>query len=270
MLYYRFLQNAESEQPEWLDDRSDFFVLDDAEGTSWLYLPLANLAEAESILKSTPSFQKFEPIEIKDYVDWGVQWSTHSPDFQNYRLEIDLLKYTSLSKQFPPLYLEAGPGFGDLSHPTTRLTLSMMAQHVKEKDVIDIGCGSGILSLAAILLGAKSAYGIDIDPEAILHAKTNALLNGLDQRVSFFKPEEFHIIDIKKEPIIVMNMIRTQQREAWLSLPQLHTGSAIWLTSGILASEREAYLQECIPRGWSLVEEQQQGDWMAFQFSQCH
>lgn len=264
MKYYRFLQDPFSELPVWLESRTDFFVLADDEG-SWLYLPLPSSMDAKQILEANRSLSKFEEMELRDYVDWGVQWSTHSPDFKDYQLHVDLSKYTSIEQSFPTLHLNAGPGFGDLSHPTTRLTLAMMAPHIKGKDVLDIGCGSGILTLAAILLGANSACGIDIDPEALSHAQSNAVLNGLEDRVVFHQPQDYLLVP-SENTVVLMNMIRSQQEVAWASLPQLHSRSFLCFTSGVLAFEKEIYRQECHSRGWQLIQGQQQNDWMGFQF----
>lgn len=264
MRYYRFLLESVSDQPECIGSSTEHFAITEEDGTTWLYLPLSSSEEACKIMSKTPSFIRFEETDIKDYVDWGVQWSDHSPDFKDYTLQVDLSKYTSLAKKFPILKLDAGPGFGDLSHPTTRLTLAMMAQHVQNKNVIDIGCGSGILTLASILLGAKWAYGIDIDKDALLHAQKNATLNGLEGSVEFGTPDK-NMVFPSEDLVLVMNMIRSQQQEAWASLPQLHSVKAICFTSGILVTERKQYLEECIKRGWKLIEESQQGDWMAFQ-----
>ncbi len=261
MQYYRFLL---TEDPEWLSSRTDCFSFTDDTGT-WLYIPLASEDGAKEILAANPSLSHYEPIELKDYVDWGVQWSTHSPDFRDYMLHVDLSKYTSLQQTFPTLYLKAGPGFGDLSHPTTRLTLAMMAPYVKDKDVIDIGCGSGILTLAAVILGAKSACGIDIDEKALTHAKENAALNGLERQTSFVNVKDYSL-NPAGGVVLLMNMIRSHQQEAWSSLPQLHHLPGICISSGVLASEKNAYLKECAKRNWTLLEEQQQGDWMAFRW----
>lgn len=265
MQYYRFKQNASLEQPAWMQSRTDFFEFSDPDGTSWLYLPLESTEEAERLNAITPSFTTFEAVELNDYVDWGVQWSNHSPDFKDYCLQVDLAKYTKLPLKYPTLYLNAGPGFGDLSHPTTRLMLALMAPHMKGKKVLDIGCGSGILSLAALFLGAEFAWGIDIEVEALAHAMENARLNNLEEKVSFMQPEEF-MSTPPEDVIILMNMIRSQQQVAWGSLPQIHNLPTICITSGVLATERFIYLAECKERGWKLLDEQVQGDWMAFYF----
>lgn len=263
MQYYRFLKHSEA--IEVLLNRIDCFEMVETDGSAWVYIPLASLAEAEETLVANPIFVRFEEVHVKDYVDWGVQWSTHCPDFKDYTLRVDLSKYAQEKKSTPTLQLHAGPGFGDLSHPTTRLTLEMMAPHVKDKEVVDVGCGSGILTLSAILLGARKAIGIDIDSGALTHATQNAELNKLENTTIFLKPEQY-TEHPKKGSVILLNMIRTEQQVAWASLPQLHQISGECFASGILTFEKEIYLKECEERGWALVEERIQGDWMAFHF----
>lgn len=265
MQYYRFLQKKLSKIPTWLKSRTDFFALSDEDGTSWLYVPLSSEEEAIQKLQASASLLRFEAVELNDYVDWGVQWSLHSPDFKDYRLEIDLGKYTSKQKKLPLLYLNAGPGFGDLSHPTTRLMLAMMSDYLQDKEVLDVGSGSGILSFASILLGAKSACGLEIESDAITHAIENAQLNGLGDKITFLQPDDYHQKP-SKDTIILMNMIRVHQRDAWSSLPQLHHLPTTFITSGVLASEKIDYVEECKLRGWRLIEERQQDDWMGFVF----
>ncbi len=80
------------------------------------------------------------------------------------------------------LLLKPGPGFGDLSHPTTSLMLKLMKLNLASMQagaVLDVGSGSGILALAASLLGSGDVAGIDIDREANRHARKNARLNCL-------------------------------------------------------------------------------------------
>jgi len=79
------------------------------------------------------------------------------------------------------LMLDPGLAFGTGTHPTTFLCLQWLEQtQCQGKTVVDYGCGSGILGIAALLLGAKSALGVDIDPQALLATQDNALRNQLD------------------------------------------------------------------------------------------
>lgn len=189
-------------------------------------------------------------------VDWTKQWQEFAPGFQNGVSHIPLHNGKVLK-------LKAGAGFGDLSHPTTNLALELLSPYAESTTCIDVGCGSGILSIAALLLGAKDAIGIDIDPAALQHAHENALLNGVDIYLSQTSlPESFS----NKNTLIAMNMIRSEQMEAWESLPFLHSLKAMIITSGILSSEREAYLKLTQGWGWKLLEERTTGEWMGFCF----
>ncbi|MBP9841141.1 MAG: 50S ribosomal protein L11 methyltransferase [Simkaniaceae bacterium] len=154
-------------------------------------------------------------------IDWKKQWKFHAPNFKN--------GYAHLHpRECSPFRLLPGPGFGDNSHPTTQLMLQLMPDLVKGKHVIDIGCGSGILSIAAAKMGALSVHGVDIDPLALTHARKNAELNNLT--ISFsthYNPSH--------DAIYLMNMIPLEQREAVRTLtPSL---GSLWLISGILSSQ---------------------------------
>ncbi len=252
------------DEPEWVEAIEGAFTLTETDGASWTYLPVKSEEEAQAVLAGEPVFCKYEPCELDECVDWGLQWVEHAPDYKDYKVQIDLSKYTA--RQVPLLYLKPGPGFGDFSHPTTRLVLSLMAEQVEGKKVLDIGCGSGILTLAALLLGAREAIGLDIDPDALVHAEENRTLNQLPEAI-FMLSEDYRVPP--DEPLVIlMNMIRSEQKIAWRSLPVIHSVPANLFTSGVLISERDIYLSECAQRGWKLLQEASEGDWMAFHFEQ--
>jgi len=82
--------------------------------------------------------------------------------------------------------IDPGMAFGTGNHETTRLCLKCLEQFVKEDDVVlDVGCGSGILSIASVLLGAKKAFGVDIDPTAVRTAVENADMNKVSEKCTF-------------------------------------------------------------------------------------
>ena len=94
-----------------------------------------------------------------------------------------------------PLRLDPGLIFGTGSHPTTRMCLEAMEVLApRAKKVLDLGCGSGILAIAALLLGAGSALGCDIDEAAPRIAGENAALNGLQDRVKFRTADVFELL----------------------------------------------------------------------------
>ncbi len=200
----------------------------------------------------------------KNYIDWEAQWAAHAPHFSEGVVKLDLTALVGAQNPHPPIvYLEPGPGFGDLSHPTTCLVLKMMGTYVRDKYVCDIGCGSGVLSVCALAMGALSVDGIDIDPEALKHAQANAKRNHFQKQTRFYLPQNYRFPKKISEVVLLMNMISSEQQVAWNSLPFLHTIPGIVITSGILITQRESYLRQCIQRGWTLLSEEQEGGWLA-------
>lgn len=115
--------------------------------------------------------QQFRPIRITERL-WVVP-SWHEPPDPS---AVNVL-------------LDPGMAFGTGSHPTTRLCLEWLVQHLAGGErVLDYGCGSGILAIAAVMLGARAATGVDIDPQAVLAASKNAAQNRADAR--FLDPDD--------------------------------------------------------------------------------
>ena len=158
-------------------------------------------------------------------IDWHEQWALHAPDFHAGFVHVKPFGFK----------LKPGPGFGDLSHPTTRLMLEMLPSKIS-LPVVDIGCGSGVLSLAAHFAGAPKVYGIDIDEGAITHAKENATLNKAPLFFGKALPE------IPKRCLVLMNMISSEQCVAWESQKALHPYVEEMIVSGIPLEERDRFL----------------------------
>lgn len=188
--------------------------------------------------------------------DWEGQWAEHGFNYYD--------GYVHLPVADQELLVKPGPGFGDASHSTTRLVLQMMEKMVQKKTVLDIGCGSGILGLAALMLGASFNYAIDIDEEALLHTKENAELNQLDRLVWIGRADQLSKKKLKGPLIGLMNMISSEQKEAWMSIKRLTQKINEVVTSGILAEEQAAYVELWQKEGWSVLAAQQENEWMAF------
>lgn len=188
-------------------------------------------------------------------INWEEQWRIHACNYHNGYAHIHFPQGT--------LKLLPGPGFGDFSHPTTKLVMRLMEGRVNNKTVIDMGCGSGILSLASLFLGANGAIGVDIDPLAVSHSRQNASLNGLDSKTEFYLPEQF-VLPFNTSTLVVMNMISSEQEivlqqhsELWNSIPEL-------IISGILVEEQEEYLMRLMTKGWKKQAMLQEDGWCAF------
>ncbi len=182
-------------------------------------------------------------------IDWHKQWTLFAENFHDGKAHIPIGDKT--------LFLSPGPGFGDLSHPTTRLMIHMMKRYVPKENIIDIGTGSGILALAALLMGAKSAFGIDIDPEAIQHARENGKLNQLKAQFGKTLPSS-----LKGGNIFLMNMILSEQRQ--VGPERLIPFGKLWIISGILTSQKEKFLLQSAHWRLKVVEETQESEWSGF------
>ncbi|MBX9631346.1 MAG: 50S ribosomal protein L11 methyltransferase [Burkholderiales bacterium] len=133
------------------------------------------------------------------------------------------------------LRLDPGLAFGTGSHPTTRLCLRWLDRHlVAGASVIDYGCGSGVLAIAAKLLGAGMVTGVDIDPQAVVASRDNAARNGVT--ATFSEPDAFAPAPAD---VVVANILSNPLRVlAPLICGLARSGGAVVL-SGILAAQRE-------------------------------
>lgn len=222
---------------------AEFLFSEEDQATQKIYLI------CDEAILTNPSIITIEPYTIPD-IDWSAQWEG--------RNELSLEPFGFPEKT---IYMAPGSGFGDLSHPTTTLVCRMMSHIVNGKRILDIGSGSGILSFAALAMGANEVVGIEIDPAAIDHSIANATLNDLDAK--FFLPEH---MPCYTPDVILMNMISSEQEVAWNSINL--SNPAIIITSGILLEQKQDYLEWAKSKGWTLQECLTDGNWLGFHFGQ--
>ncbi|GAB4122665.1 MAG: 50S ribosomal protein L11 methyltransferase [Sideroxydans sp.] len=139
--------------------------------------------------------------------------------------------------------LDPGLAFGTGSHPTTRLCLRWLDAHLKGGEaVLDYGCGSGILAIAAMKLGAGSAVGVDIDPQAVVASRDNAAAN--EVQASFFVPDAARL---SQYDVVVANILTNPLRAlAPLLANATRPGGRIVL-SGILAGQSQEVMRIYAP-----------------------
>jgi len=195
-------------------------------------------------------------------VNWKCQWETFAENFQNGVAHIDLSRFGN----YKTLHLLPGEGFGDLSHATTYLMMDLMKDKLKDKDVVDVGSGSGILTLSSKLMGAKSSIGVEINMAALRHAEKNALKNTIDATfVSHLNKDK-----VQKDCIVLMNMTLYEQVGFMEINEILNEKAKCFITSGILSEQKDQYLKRTIQWGWELVEEKVKDKWLGFIFLNNH
>jgi ribosomal protein L11 methyltransferase len=208
----------------------------------------------ESLTTLPPCVHEAHPYQPPSDIDWEAQWQSHGYNYHDGYVHYDVAGRT--------LKLTPGAGFGDLSHPTTHLALQLLTPLVSGKIVLDIGCGSGVLTLASAALGAAHTYGVDIDPAALIHAQANAQLNQLEEHITFADTTDAAI------DVIVINMIWSEQRIAWQSWEQAARQAKHIVVSGLLKDESDRYIAEMTQKfPWKLAKQIHDGEWIGLLIS---
>jgi ribosomal protein L11 methyltransferase len=148
----------------------------------------------------------------------------------------------SQEKPVYPFTLKLDPGlaFGSGKHATTSLCLEWLATHdLKAQQVIDYGCGSGILGLAAATLGASLVHAIDIDPQALMASKTNAENNKLENKLVISAAED---VELPEADILIANILLNPLVELAPLISKLVKSGGKLVLSGILAIQ----VDECL------------------------
>ena len=137
--------------------------------------------------------------------------------------------------------LDPGLAFGSGTHPTTALCLEWLdAQALQGRSVIDYGCGSGILAIAALKLGAASAVGVDNDPQALTASADNAERNEVAERLALFLPEDH---DVEPADVFVANILAGPLAELAPTFAAAAKPGAPFAISGILKGQEDELLE---------------------------
>jgi ribosomal protein L11 methyltransferase len=163
------------------------------------------------------------------------------------------------------LNIEPGLAFGSGSHPTTKLCLETLEKYVNEdSEVLDIGCGSGILSIATLLLGAKSAYGVDIDEIAVKSTKENAKKNGFGEDKLTVVQGDLDDKVSGKFNLVVANIVADIIIEFNKSVGKYLTDDGIYITGGIIEAREDEVVYSFISNGFEILERYESNGWLVF------
>ena len=226
--------------------------------------------------------------------NWMEAWKQHyQPILIGERLIVLPAWMDSPDPDRVAIKIDPGMAFGTGTHPTTQLCLELLEKAIfdiqessgeasdlsegarisnRELRIIDIGCGSGILSIAALKLGASQALGVDIDPESIINARENADTNGVGEELILGAGSVQEISDgkfaLQKAPLVVANILAPViVRLFEAGLAKLIDENGTLILSGILFEQEQSVIEAAQANGLKMNGRSQASDWVALRLS---
>jgi ribosomal protein L11 methyltransferase len=274
------------------------FVNDEDEGTATGPITVRAYLEVNDQLEETR--QKLEeslfylgmikplPAAVYNQIadqNWMEAWKQHyKPILIGKRLLILPAWLESPEPKRIPIKIDPGMAFGTGTHPTTQLCLELMERYFDDRlqtmdhvgssavsgpsSVIDVGCGSGILSIAALKLGAKTVLGVDIDIESVKNSRENADTNGLGEELILGQGSVTEVLagqfPFKSAPLVVANILGPILIRLFdAGLADLVEPNGEIILSGILDHQAESVIAAGEANGLKRGEIRQIGDWVA-------
>ncbi len=202
-----------------------------------LYDAQTDIAELQAILNLDQYSYKIEQLEDKD---WEREWMDNFHPMQfGKRLWICPSWRDIPDPNAVNVMLDPGLAFGTGTHPTTALCLTWLdSLDLNNKIVIDYGCGSGILAIAALKLGAERVIGIDIDPQAIQASRDNAERNNVSQKIGLYLAQD--LPDNLQADVVIANILAGPLKELAPQISKLVKTDGKLGLSGILANQSQS------------------------------
>ncbi len=235
--------------------------------------PEENPAEAISFLS-----ERYNAEGIKHEIgtancvmeDWMNNWKKY---FKPMPVGQSLLIRPTWESAYNPagrrvLHLEPGMAFGTGTHETTRLCMELMEDYLRpQMDILDVGCGSGILSVAGLLMGGRSATGVDIDELAVKTAKENAEINRVGEK---FTAIAGNLTDkvTGKYHMIVANIVADIIVELTENIKDYMYRDTIYIMSGIIDT-REQDVLNALEEKFEVIDRREENGWVAIAAQPC-
>ncbi|UOQ46338.1 50S ribosomal protein L11 methyltransferase [Halobacillus salinarum] len=198
--------------------------------------------------------------------DWATAWKKYyKPVKISEKITIipTWEKYTPVSTDEIIIEMDPGMAFGTGTHPTTVLSLQALEQYLKEgNQVLDVGAGSGILSIASVLLGAEHVYAFDLDDIAVASTLNNASLNQVENKISAKQNDLLKGVEPGADLIvsnILAEIIVRFTKEAYHVIKP----GGYFITSGIISGKKDLVRDQLISSGFEIVETNKMEDWIS-------
>ncbi len=249
------------------------YVSDNESGHEMLLL----IKEAMRVLKEFDTENKFGRLEINlgniNESDWANNWKKFFHPMEIGEKIMIKPEWEDLKEPTDRIVFNINPGmtFGTGSHYTTQLCIEEIEKYVKsDSDVLDLGCGSGILSVISLMLGAKSALAVDIDPNCIDIAYANADRNNVDKSKytvvsgNVITDEELKSeICKKKYPLVLANIVADVIIAITPMVKKCITDDGIFITSGIINDRIDDVKSALEENGFEVLYINTRKDWAA-------
>ena len=208
--------------------------------------------EVESSLVSDEDWkdlwkQYFKPSRITDHIVVKPSWENYEQEESDRIIEID-----------------PGMAFGTGTHPTTKMCIRQLERYIEnpQDTVLDLGCGSGILSMAAALCGSSRVRGVDIDPDAVTASVENVKKNHLENEIEILQGDVTEGLGFQAD-IIVANLIADLIIRLTGDIARHLTGKKIFISSGILSEKKETVTDALEKSGFAVLEILEEEGWCA-------
>lgn len=218
---------------------------------------------------------RIQPLPLAEFkpianLNWAEAWKKHYRPIKVGKKFIIVPAWLETpDKTRIPIRIDPGMAFGTGTHPTTQLCLELLEDHLcLDQPVLDVGCGSGILSIAALKLGASHAYGVDTENDAIAAAEENAAINNVAEHCAFTVGSVELIrnghFPIRTAPVVLANILAPiLLRLLDDGLGDLVIPEGTLLLSGILEEQFPKMQTALGSLGFQIIEKRQTKDWVA-------
>jgi ribosomal protein L11 methyltransferase len=236
-----------------------------------------NRRKVEEALWHLHTIRELPQPEFKEIADenWMAAWKDHyHPIPIGKRLLILPAWIEQQDMTRMAVKIDPSMAFGTGTHPSTQLCLELVEDYTQPaQPVIDIGCGSGILSIAAIKMGASLALGVDIDAGSIKATIENGTANGVTDLIETGIGSVNEIIrgdfSIRQAPVVLANILAPILIRLFdAGMAELVSPGGVIILAGILAEQGESVRQAAESKGLTFVEQRQSGDWVALVMKQ--
>lgn len=249
------------------------YVSDDLNGQELLAAIRGSMAEMKSIDENNEYGRLEVEVENTTTEDWANNWKKYfhpmevgekiliKPEWEEYNESTDRIVFN----------INPGMSFGTGSHYTTQLCIESLEKYIKPGvKMLDLGCGSGILSIISLLLGAEEAVAVDIDPNAVDTAYENAAMNNVTS-------EHYHVFsgNVVTDPDVQAEIGKYQYEVVAANIfadviiglaPKAHEymkEGGVFITSGIIADRENDVREALLENGFEIVSVSRRKDWVS-------